>query len=105
MNDHPRQELRELEANLRCYEDLIKRHNVHVEEATNKIIEAKQVLQNILDHRDKAPLLIQQTQIRIKAVKVKVSGVHFIVQKADPKVKRLLALREKLKNLEKELRT
>lgn len=98
-----RRELKELEANLRCYEDLIKSHDKHVEEATQKILEAKEVLRRVLHRYDIAPVLIQQTKMRIKAMKVQVSSINFRPDTVDPRFKRLLALKAKLRELENDL--
>ncbi len=96
-------ELKTLKANLLYYEDLIVSHDAHVKKAASVISEAKKILTDILKDRDQAPLLIKQTQTRIKAMTVQVSQLKWTPMKVDPKITRLLALKEKMRKLEEEL--
>lgn len=99
-----RRELKDLRANLTYYKDLIESHSEHVEEAGQKITDARKILQDILDRRDKAPLLIKQTEIRIKAMTTQVSSINFRPEQVDPRLKKIQILRERLRLLEEELR-
>lgn len=92
-----RQELKIAKANLLYFQDLIDSHNQHVEEAAQKIANAKKELQTVLDRRDKAPELIRNAIQRITDLEKEPAPV-------DPRLPKLLALREKLRALEEELR-
>lgn len=97
-----KKELSVLQSNLRCYQYLIDEHDKHVEEAAQNIRIAKVELQNILDQRERAPKLVADTKKRITILEIAMKRDPTIL-KFDPKVKKLLILKQKLRDLEKEM--
>lgn len=97
-----KKELFDLQANLKYYQYLIDGHDKQVEEAAQNVRIAKVELQSILDRREQAPKLVADTKKRITILEIAMKRDPTIL-KFDPKVKKLLILKQKLRDLEKEM--
>lgn len=100
MLDDSKAELRHLKGALLYYESLISQHDKSVEEAAQKVTQAKADLAEILKKREEAPAIIESYRKRIKQTKIKVSCKPIAV---DPNLAKVLRLREKLRQLEQDL--
>lgn len=100
--DDPKETLFNLRGLRNYYLAVISDHEERVEAAAQKIANAKKELEKVLSDRDKAPKDLKEVDRRIIIAEAEANTKEETI-KIDPKLKRLIVMRKKLRELEQEL--
>ena len=100
--DDPKENLFNLRGLRNYYKAVINDHEERIEEAAQEIGKAKKALEKVLKDRDEAPENLKKVERRIIISEAEAKTKEETIR-IDPKLKRLILIRKKLRELEQEL--